>query len=82
VQALIGKTGKEALKRRIFERDLEAIDYTSALEAGELIEEFKKEEIEIISKAASVFYSWVSFLKLRFYKFIECFNAIRNDASK
>ena len=59
MQGLIGKTGKGALKRRIFERELEEIDYQAALVAGGLLAGFTKEEVEIISKAASVFYSWV-----------------------
>ena len=59
VKKLIGRTGKDALKRRIWERDLEAIPLQDAQTADALIVGFQKEDIEIISKAASVFYSWV-----------------------
>ena len=60
MRGLIGKTGQEALKRRIFERDLEKIDINDAEDAHDLIFEFNKEDIEIISKAAAVFFSWVN----------------------
>jgi len=59
IKGLIGKAGKDALKRRIWERDLEDISLQDAETAHTLIVEFKKEDVEIISKAAAVFYSWV-----------------------
>lgn len=59
LKTLIGKAGKDALKRLIFERDLEQIHISDAKYAETLITQFKKEDIEIISKAAAVFFSWV-----------------------
>ena len=62
VKKLIGKSGKQALKRRIWERDLEEIRIQEAEDADSLIVNFRKEDVEVISKAASVFYSWVIYL--------------------
>ena len=59
IKGLIGKSGRDALKRRIWERDLEEISLEDAETAHSLIDEFKQEDVEVISKAAAVFYSWV-----------------------
>ena len=59
---MIARRGNEALKRLIFERDLEKIHINDAKYAEELIINFKKEDIEVISKAGSVFFSWVNII--------------------
>ena len=61
IQALIGKMGKDALKRRIWERDVSKISLSDVDKAKSLLSNLKMDEVEEISKAASTFFAWVSY---------------------
>ena len=56
---MIGKMGKDALKKRIWERDIAQITISEAEKAKILLLNLKMDEIEEISKAASTFFAWV-----------------------
>ncbi|XP_062613815.1 trichohyalin-like isoform X2 [Saccostrea cucullata] len=60
VQALVGKTGKESLKRRCIECKPENIPLTPAKRAKSLLEEFDLEEVRDVSAGAATFYVWAS----------------------
>ena len=60
IQALIGKMGKDALKRRICERDVAKITLSDVEKAKSLLSTLKMAEVEEISKAASTFFAWVN----------------------
>nr|XP_011437088.2 apical junction molecule isoform X1 [Crassostrea gigas] len=60
VQALVGKTGKESLKRRCIECKPEKIPVAPAKRAKALLEEFDLEEVRDVSAGAATFYVWAS----------------------
>lgn len=60
VQALVGKTGKESLKRRCIECKPEKIPLAPAKRAKVLLEEYDLEEVRDVSAGAATFYVWVS----------------------
>lgn len=60
VQALVGKTGKESLKRRCIECKPEKIPLAPAKRAKALLEEFDLEEVRDVSAGAATFYVWAS----------------------
>ena len=60
MQALIGKTGKEGLKRRVLECDPNKIKVEAAARTKVLLQEFDLEEIRDVSAGAAVFFAWVS----------------------
>lgn len=61
VQALVGKTGKEGLKRRCIECKPEKINPTDAKRAKTLLDKFELDEIRDVSAGAATFYVWVIF---------------------
>ncbi|XP_033763426.1 kyphoscoliosis peptidase-like [Pecten maximus] len=59
VQAIIGRTGKESLKRRINEFDINQMDLDIALGAKKMIGKTDLADIKITSLGAATFYVWV-----------------------
>lgn len=59
VQALVGKTGKEGLKRRCIECKPEKINPTDAKRAKALLDKYELDEIRDVSAGAATFYVWV-----------------------
>ena len=60
VQALVGKTGKEGLKRRCLELDAKKLSTKIAKRAQKLLEKYELDEIRDISAGAATFFVWVS----------------------
>jgi len=60
VQALVGKTGKEGLKRRCLECDAAKIPKEAAKRAQELLEKHELDEVRDVSAGAATFYVFVS----------------------
>ena len=60
VQALVGKTGKEGLKRRCLECVPEKINKDASNRAKELFHSFGLEDVRDVSAGAATFYVWVS----------------------
>ncbi|XP_053379649.1 lim and transglutaminase domain protein ltd-1-like isoform X2 [Mercenaria mercenaria] len=58
VQALIGKTGKVSLKRRIQELDVNKLKEDTVSRTKALLKNINIEDIVIISAGAATFYSW------------------------
>ncbi|XP_060077748.1 trichohyalin-like [Ylistrum balloti] len=56
VQALVGKTGKESLKRRCVECKPEAIPIAAAKRAKTLLNKFELDEVRDVSAGAATFY--------------------------
>jgi len=77
IQALIGKMGKDALKRRIWERDVAKITLSDVQNAKTLLSNLKMNEVEEISKAASTFFAWVIFFNTFGLSFILLYNLQR-----
>ena len=59
VQAVIGKTGKMSLKRRIQDLDVNTLNENTVLRTKSLLKDIKLEDIVIISAGAATFYNWV-----------------------
>ena len=62
VQALVGKTGKESLKRRCLELDASTLQDTIARRAQKLLGKLELDEVRDISAGAATFFVWVSLL--------------------
>ena len=62
VQALVGKTGKEGLKRCCLQAEPSKINPTAAQRAGTLLAEHDLEEVRDVSAGAATFFVWVSLL--------------------
>lgn len=60
VQVLIGKTGKESLKRRVSEFDVEKLSMSLAFKVKDLLKNYELNEIRDTSAGAATFYVWVS----------------------
>ena len=60
VQALVGKTGKEGLKRCCLQAEPSKINPTAAQRAGTLLAEHDLEEVRDVSAGAATFFVWVS----------------------
>jgi len=60
VQVLIGKTGKESLKRRVSDFDVEKLGMNVALKVKEMLTNYQLNEIRDTSAGAATFYVWVS----------------------
>ncbi|WAR15075.1 HIL-like protein [Mya arenaria] len=58
VQAVIGKTGKMSLKRRIQELDVNKLKAETVMRTKALLRDIKLEDIVIISAGAATFYNW------------------------
>jgi len=64
VQALIGKTGKESLKRRVSEFDVDKLQLSLASKVKDLLKNYNMTEIRDTSHGAATFYVWVRVLLL------------------
>ena len=60
MQALIGKTGKEGLKRRVMECDPNKLPITPAERTMALLSKYDLEQVRDVSAGAAVFFAWVS----------------------
>lgn len=60
MQALIGKTGKDGLKRRVMECDPNKIALKPAERTIALLSVFDLEQVRDVSAGAAVFFAWVS----------------------
>ena len=59
MQAQLGKSGKDGLKRRIQNCDIKSIRPEWMDEANQLLKDVDLAEVRKISDGAAVFYSWV-----------------------
>jgi len=59
VQALIGKTGKDSLKRRVSEFDVDKLQLSLASRVKELLHNYNMTDIRDTSHGAATFYVWV-----------------------
>lgn len=59
VQITLGKMGKEAIKRRIQELDVDSIRLDVALGARDLIRDFSLDQVRMVSAGGATFYVWV-----------------------
>ena len=55
----MGKTGKESLKRRVEEFDLDSVELDIALGARDLLHGCTLDEIRVVSAGAATFFVWV-----------------------
>lgn len=62
MQALVGKTGKEGLKRRCLGLEPHMVDPHAAARTKVLIGQYELDEIRDVSAGAATFYLWVSAL--------------------
>ena len=60
VQALVGKTGKEGLKRRCLECEPHKLNPDAATRAKVLLSQFGLDDVRDVSAGAATFYLWVS----------------------
>nr|XP_006815083.1 PREDICTED: trichohyalin-like [Saccoglossus kowalevskii] len=58
MQALVGKTGKEGLKRRVLQCEISEVPIPKAKRAKQLLDEFDLDEVRDTSAGAAVFYVW------------------------
>jgi hypothetical protein len=64
VQALVGKTGKEGLKRRCLGLEPHMVKHAEAARAKVLFNQYELDEIRDVSAGAATFYLWVRKIKL------------------
>ncbi|XP_035825821.1 trichohyalin [Aplysia californica] len=60
VQALVGKTGKESLKRRCLELDAKTLALKTAKKARKLLEKYELDDVRDISAGAATFFVWAT----------------------
>ena len=60
MQALVGKTGKESLKRRCLELKSDSLAASVAKRGKTLLGKFELDDVRDISAGAATFYVWVS----------------------
>ncbi|GFR91409.1 trichohyalin-like [Elysia marginata] len=60
VQALVGKTGKESLKRRCLELDASTLQEATAKHAQKLLGKLELDEVRDISAGAATFFVWAT----------------------
>ncbi|PIK57548.1 putative trichohyalin isoform X2 [Apostichopus japonicus] len=60
MQALIGKTGKEGLKRRVMEADPNKIRHETATKVKGILSAFDLEQVRDVSAGAAIFFAWSS----------------------
>ena len=60
MQALVGKTGKDGLKRRCLGLEVDMIKIPAATRAKELLKQFGLDDVRDVSAGAATFYLWVS----------------------
>ena len=70
VQILIGKTGKESLKRRISEFKVEKLNIELAMKAKQVLEKFSLDEVRDVSAGGGTFYVWVRWANLARQTFV------------
>ena len=58
MQALLGKTGAQGLKRRIHTHDLKTVKQDWIDQVNDLLKDVDLAEMENISEGAAIFYSW------------------------
>ncbi|XP_019638018.1 PREDICTED: trichohyalin-like [Branchiostoma belcheri] len=58
VQALVGKTGKDGLKRRVLECDPMKVPPAAAARAKEILDQFDLDSVRDVSGGAATFYVW------------------------
>ncbi|XP_067679332.1 trichohyalin-like [Haliotis asinina] len=58
VQALVGKTGKESLKRQCVQTEAAKIPLATAKRAKTLLDKFELDEVRDVSAGAATFYVW------------------------
>ena len=59
IKVMLGKTGKQSLKKRILSINLETLDQALILKAGKWLEKIKdSDHVAEISQAAMTFYEW------------------------
>ena len=77
VQALVGKTGKEGLKRRCLEYDPQTLanKMEIAVKAKEKMAAFELDDVRDVSAGAATFYLWVSSTRTSIYSFC-CYSFI------
>ncbi|KAI8519169.1 hypothetical protein Bbelb_024260 [Branchiostoma belcheri] len=59
VQALVGKTGKDGLKRRVLECDPMKVPPAAAARAKEILDQFDLDSVRDVSGGAATFYVWL-----------------------
>ena len=64
LQAIIGKTGRESIKKRCEELDLDSVPLDIALGAKELLKTDSLDQCRMVSSGAATFYVWVGFIGL------------------
>ena len=60
MQTIIGKTGKESLKRQCEEFNMDNVPLDVALGSRELLKDISIEQVRKVSAGAATFYVWVS----------------------
>ena len=60
VQGIIGKTGKESLKRRCEEFNMDNVPLDVALGSRHLLKDISIDQVRKVSAGAATFYVWVS----------------------
>ncbi|GFR65725.1 kyphoscoliosis peptidase [Elysia marginata] len=58
LQAIIGKTGRDSIKKRCEELDLDTVPLDIALGARELLKGFTLDQCRMVSSGAATFYVW------------------------
>ncbi|XP_078582883.1 uncharacterized protein LOC144865781 [Branchiostoma floridae x Branchiostoma japonicum] len=58
IQALVGKTGKDGLKRRVLECDPMKVPPAAAARAKEILDQFDLDSVRDVSGGAATFYVW------------------------
>ena len=64
VQIILGKMGKESIKRKLQELKVEKIPLDVALGARDLIRDFTLDQVRMVSAGGATFYVWVSVLRV------------------
>ena len=85
MQALVGKTGKEGLKRCCLQAEPSKINATAAHRAGTLLSELDLEEVRDVSAGAATFFVWVSlefFLVIRRSQMLFYFRKLKDDCGE
>ena len=65
---MLGKTGKESLKRRVSEFDVDKLPLSLASKVKDLLKNYKSNEIRDTSHGVATFYVWVRILLLLIHR--------------
>lgn len=63
VQNLIGKTGREALKKRVENFDVKTVSLESLHRTKEILRNYDLSIVQDASAGAATFYQWVSYIR-------------------